>query len=186
MRIVVGVHYSPGSRGVQQRCQLGPEQPWRTRTSRDSHCSGRPRSPPQPCHCLQHHHCHHCLNFLILVTSFNILIVLTVFNILISLPPSLSLSSTSSCRPDSHDLQTPAQAPGMENGGHSLPDLTPGPPVIRYTLHCSVNCTSEKCQLSLLSCPSDGTVIGPDELPPPYEKTGGVPMVSCRYTLPSH
>jgi len=26
---------------------------------------------------------------------------------------------------------------------------------------------------------SDGTVIGPDELPPPYE-TGGVPMVSCR------
>jgi phosphatidylinositol-4,5-bisphosphate 4-phosphatase len=27
---------------------------------------------------------------------------------------------------------------------------------------------------------SEGSVIGPDELPPPYEKTGGVPMVSCR------
>ena len=101
-RGAVGVHYSPGSRGVQQRCQLGPEQPWRTRTSRDSHCSGRPRSPPQPCHCLRHHHCHHCLNFLILVTSFNILIVLSVFNIFISLPLSLSLSSAS-CHPQ----QTP-------------------------------------------------------------------------------
>ena len=30
------------------------------------------------------------------------------------------------------------------------------------------------------SLSSEGSVIGPDELPPPYEKTGGVPMVSCR------
>ena len=28
--------------------------------------------------------------------------------------------------------------------------------------------------------PVEGSVIGPDELPPPYEKTGGIPMVACR------
>lgn len=52
-----------------------------------------------------------------------------------------------------------AEAPGIENGGggRGLQDTSAGQPIV-----------------------SDGTVIGPDELPPPYEKTGGVPMVSCR------
>ena len=34
--------------------------------------------------------------------------------------------------------------------------------------------------LDLPQGPVEGSVIGPDELPPPYEKTGGIPMVACR------